>query len=131
MMLSLSMQAQGEAVDLSGLVAGADAVDERVPHGRALARFAEAVIQGSDAQLSQARAELLALVGGDGLVDAACVVGNFERMVRVADATGIPLDPETTAATVALREDLGLNAYGMATRTPNRTSEQLETTDDD
>ena len=117
MMLSLSMQTKGEDVDLSGIVEGADAVDARVPHGKTLARFAEAVILGSDGELTSARAAVLDAVGGDAFVDAAAVIGNFERMVRVADATGIPLDAPTTENTAALREALGLNAYGMAART--------------
>lgn len=117
MMLSLSMQTKGEEVDLSGIVEGADAVDERVPHGKTLARFAEAVISGSDAELNNARAAVIAAVGGDGFVDAAGVVGHFERMVRVADATGIPLDAMAKDTTTDLREDLGLNSFGMAART--------------
>ena len=116
-MLSLSMETKGEEVDLAGIVRGADAVDERVPHGKTLARFAEAVILGSDAELSKAREAVIAAVGGDGFVDAAAVVGNFERMVRVVDATGIPLDETTKDATTDLREDLGLNSFGMAART--------------
>ena len=122
-MLSLSMQTKGEAVDLWGLVQGADAVDERVPHGKTLAHFAEAVISGSDKALAAARQAVIDAVGGDGFVDAACVVGNFERMVRVADATGIPLDADAVDATAELRQSLGLNAYGMAPRTLRATHE--------
>lgn len=117
MMLSLSMQAKGEAVDLSGIVEGADAVDDRVPHGKIIARFGEAVLQGSDSTLEEARNALIEAVGGDGFVDAAGVVGHFERLVRVADATGIPLDAAAAEATVDIREDLGINSYGMADRT--------------
>jgi len=117
MMLSLSMGTKGEEVNLTGLVSGADDVDDRVPHGKILVRFAEAIISGSDPELSDARHAVIAAVGGDGFVDAAAVVGNFERMVRVADATGIPLDEMAVDATVELRENLGLNDYGMAART--------------
>lgn len=117
MMLSLSMQAKGEAVDLSGIVEGADAVDDRVLHGKTIARFGEAVLQGSDSTLEDARIALIEAVGGDGFVDAAGVVGHFERLVRVADATGIPLDAAAAEATIDIREDLGINTYGMADRT--------------
>ncbi|MFN3231272.1 MAG: hypothetical protein ACE363_03815 [Alphaproteobacteria bacterium] len=113
----MSMQTKGEAVDLSGIVEGAEAVDDRVPHGKVLARFAEAVISGSDNAIAHARHAVIEVVGGDGFVDAAAVVGNFERMVRVADATGIPLDETATDATTDIRQDLGLNEYGMAGRT--------------
>ena len=117
-MLSLSMQEKGKEVDLTGLVSGAEDVDDRVPHGKALARFAEAVLQGSDSELSEARLAVIEAVGGEAFVDAAGVVGNFERMVRVADATGIPLDAASTEMTVDIREKLGLNDYAMASRTP-------------
>ncbi len=122
MMLSLSMQTKGEEVDLGGVVRGADEVDERISHGKELARFAEAVILGSDGDLADARDAVIAAVGGDAFVDAAGVVGNFERMVRVADATGIPLDASAVGMTVDLREDLGLNSFGMADRTFGRES---------
>ncbi|MDA0339032.1 MAG: hypothetical protein O2910_04225 [Proteobacteria bacterium] len=111
------MGTKGEEVDLSGLIEGADAVDDRVPHGKVLVRFAEAVLSGSDEALADARVAVIAAAGGNGFVDAAAVVGNFERMVRVADATGIPLDGMATDATVDLREELGLNSFGMASRT--------------
>lgn len=117
MMLSLSMQAKGEEVDLSGIVDGSDAVDERVPHGKVLAQFGEAVLLGSESELAGAREALIAAVGGDGFVDAAAIVGHFERLVRVADATGIPLDAAAKDATTDIREALGLNAYAMASRT--------------
>ena len=117
MMLSLSMQTQAADVDLAGVVEGAQAVDERVPHGQTLARFAEAVVLGSDEELASARDAVVAAVGPAGFVDAACVVGNFERMVRVAGATGIPLDASAVDATTELREALGLNEYAMAART--------------
>ena len=116
------MGTKGEEVDLTGVVAGADEVDDRVPHGKTLARFAEAVVTGTDNELDQARAAVLEAVGGAGLVDAAAVIGNFERMVRVADASGIPLDETTVEATTELREELSLNAYKMADRTLNRDS---------
>jgi hypothetical protein len=118
MMLSLSMQTKGEDVDLGGLVSGADDIDDRVPHGKVLARFAEAVLQGSETELVDARLAVIDAVGGDAFVDAAGVVGNFERMVRVADATGIPLDESSAQMTVDIRENLGLNDYAMAGRTP-------------
>jgi hypothetical protein len=117
MMLSVSMQHQGQEVDLTGIIEGADAVDEGIPHGKVLTRFAEAVLGGDEAEITKTRENLIDAVGGDAVVDAAGVIGHFERMTRVADATGIPLDEATAAATVGIREDLGLNDYSMASRT--------------
>ncbi len=120
MMLSLSMQTKGEEVDLAGIVEGGDAVDDRVPHAKAIVVFGEAVLQGTDQELADARAALIDAVGCDAFVDAAGVIGHFERMVRVADATGIPLDEATAAATTDIRDDLGINDYAMAGRTVGR-----------
>ena len=45
------------------------------------------------------------------MVDAAGVIANFQRMVRIADGTGIPLDKRVVALTADLRDELGLNDY--------------------
>jgi len=52
-------------------------------------------------------------------VDAAAVVSNFERMVRIADATGIPLDAPVNAMTADLRADLGIDDYDSSAHTPD------------
>ena len=57
---------------------------------------------------NQARAARKAGVAG--FVEAACVVGIFNGLVRTADASGIPLDEGTRAATADYRRDLGLEA---------------------
>jgi hypothetical protein len=68
--------------------------------------------------MDAARASLLEAVGPAAFVDAAGVVGNFQRMVRIADATGIPLDGPMAALTQGMREELGINAFGSAESTP-------------
>ena len=85
-----------------------------VPHGALLVEFAEAVLDGDDARLSQARAALLDTIGSNALVDAAAVVGFFNAIDRVADATGIPLDPERVGQTADFRAALGLDAFTQA-----------------
>jgi hypothetical protein len=39
------------------------------------------------------------------------VIGNFERMDRIADGTGIPLDNMVNALSGDIREELGLEDY--------------------
>lgn len=117
MMLSLSIQNQGKEVDLSGVVKGADEVDERIPAGKVLARFAEAVVLGTEADVSAARVEVIEAVGPEGFVDAAAVIGSFERMVRIADGTGIPLDETTMTRSENIREELGINSFSTAVNT--------------
>jgi len=51
------------------------------------------------------------------LVDAAGVAGNFQRMVRIADAIGIPTDDVTTESILGLRDDLDLYRFASAENT--------------
>jgi hypothetical protein len=81
-----------------------------------LLEFAEAVLGGDDAALSRARAELMTALGPRGLVDAAAVVGLFNAIDRVADATGIPLEAEKAAASADFRAALGLDRFAVAAR---------------
>ncbi len=57
-------------------------------------------------------------LGEEAMVDAAGVIANFQRMVRIADGTGIPLDAPLAMLTDGIREDLGINSYGSASNTP-------------
>ena len=83
-----------------------------VPHGRALLDFATAaasVAGRDDARLAEARQALRTAMGGSGVADAAAVTSNFERMVRIADATGIVLGDWMESCTEGVRADLGLD----------------------
>jgi hypothetical protein len=51
-------------------------------------------------------------------VDACGVVAAFNVVDRVADATGIPLDPMLLAASGDIRAQLGLARFGSAANTP-------------
>ena len=90
---------------------GPAARDGGVPHGAALVAFAEAALGDDDAALAAARDQVHALLGPDGLVDAAAVVGLFNAIDRVADATGIPLEPEKAEATSDFRSALSLDQF--------------------
>ena len=85
--------------------------DGGVAHGAALVRFAETVLGDDDIALMAARAALERALGPAGLVDAAGVVGLFNAIDRVADATGIPLEPEKAAATADFRAALAIDAF--------------------
>ena len=51
-------------------------------------------------------------------MDAAAIVAHFETAVRIADSTGIPLDPPVLELCVDLAEDLGFDRFGSARNTP-------------
>lgn len=89
-----------------------------VPHADVLVAFAEAMVAADDAQLETARERLRARLGWETVVDAAAVASNFERMVRVADATGIPLDAPVEILTRDIRGILGVERFGSAANTP-------------
>jgi hypothetical protein len=70
-----------------------------VPHGGALLAFADAVLGADDQALDRAREAVRAAIGEAGLSDAAAVIGGFDGITRIADAIGIPMEPEKVDAT--------------------------------
>lgn len=113
MMLRASSESDiGEGLNLRAIVDGA-ATDSGVPHGARLINFVEAALTGTP-DLAAARDALRDAIGAEGMVDAAAVIGNFQRMTRIADTTGIPMDEMTAAVTVDIREELGLNEFASA-----------------
>jgi hypothetical protein len=102
---------------VEAVVAGDADGTSGVPHGDVLTAFAEALVQGDDAALTAARTRLARALGPGGLVDAAAVASNFERMNRIADATGIPLDAPVAALSSDLRDALRLDRFASAAHT--------------
>jgi hypothetical protein len=107
MMLRGSSQAEGSVVDLQTVIEGSS-VDSHVKGSEALIRFTDAALSGSNA-LEDARNGLLGELGEPQLVDTAGVIGNFQRMVRIADSTGIPVDGPMAEFSADIRQQLGLN----------------------
>ena len=50
-------------------------------------------------------------LGENAMVDAAAVIANFQRMVRIADSTGIPLGEGLEGFSAQTREQLGFNRW--------------------
>jgi hypothetical protein len=110
-MLRASIEYSGSDADLNGISQGAKAGDAGIEHGERLTIFAEAAVSGDRAELDTARDALRDAAGSAVVVDAAGVVANFERMVRIADGTGIPLDNVVSALSGDIREELGIDDY--------------------
>ncbi len=110
-MLRASIEYSGTEADVAGIAEGAKAGDAGIEHGALLTGFADAAVKGDAAELATARDALRAAAGSAVVVDAAGVIGNFERMVRIADSTGIPLDGMVEAMSGDLQEDLGLDRF--------------------
>lgn len=116
MLLRASGQTQGEDFDLHAITE--DDATSGVPHGDLLTAFADAGVKGSDEERSAARDAIERDMGPEAVVDAAGVVANFQRMVRIADSTGIPLDKPVAIFSTDMREELGIDEFGAAANTP-------------
>ena len=94
-------------MDLSAALAG-DGERIGVPYSGLLTQFAEAVLGTDDILLDRLRDELMTEMGGATLSDTAATVASYNSIVKIADATGIPLDIETAEKTADMRAELGI-----------------------
>ena len=117
-MLRVSANNSNIEVDIQAVNGDATAAGKGIPFGLELMKFAEAVVSRDEDALNTARNVLLQEAGAEVLVDAAAVAGNFQRMVRIADATGIPLDERSAAVTYGVAKELNLRRFATAQHTP-------------
>lgn len=78
--------------------------------------YADAAVR-RDADLAERRAAVESALGGAAVVDAAATVANYQRMVRIADGCGIPLDRFTDEQSAEWRAALGVDEYYSALNT--------------
>jgi len=116
-MLRASSQVEGNPANLASVVEGAN-TESDVASGEALLDFAEVALGDDSEDIEQARNTVVEEMGEAAMVDAAGIIANFQRMVRIADGTGIPLDEPVAMVTQDLRSNLGINDYGSADNTP-------------
>ena len=93
------------------------ASDAGVSNGARLLAFTEAVMCDDEAVLARERAALRAVLTPNCFVDVAGVIAAFNVVDRVADATGIPLEPGKAAASADFRAALDLDRFAVAART--------------
>ncbi|MCY4311281.1 MAG: alkylhydroperoxidase-related (seleno)protein, partial [Rhodospirillaceae bacterium] len=79
----------------------------------ALAYFADTFFEDRTA-FPIAREALQREIGDAALVDAAGVLAIYDAVVKIADATGIPLEEAKAEMSADFREDLGINDYPSA-----------------
>ena len=116
-MLSLSADASNTDIDLQ-LINGDTNVSDGIPHSTLLMQFAEAVAGRDPDTIAKSRQALYDAAGKEVVIDAAAVAGNFQRMVRIADATGIPVDAHMEALSGSIQEDLDLRRFPSAQNSP-------------
>jgi len=107
----------GEAVDLRAVM-GEAGDDAGVEHGGRLIAFTDAVMGSDDERLARERRTLRAVVSAEAFVDTCALIAAFNVVDRVADATGIPLDPMLYAGSGDVREELGLARFRSSANTP-------------
>ena len=117
-MLSLSADITESDVDLGMINGDKTASAGDIQHGALLLNFTEAFVSRDEESLTAARDALLAAAGADVLVDAAGVAANFQRMVRIADSTGIPLDERNSVLGYRVIKKLNLERFKSAENTP-------------
>jgi len=79
-----------------------------------LLAFAEAAINGQSVDgfsLREALTQVEQTLGDAALVDAAAVIAIFDAVVRIADATGIPLEEAKEINSRDFRAELGIDDY--------------------
>jgi hypothetical protein len=89
-----------------------------VEHAAELLAFTEAVMQRERGGLDAARAALRAVLSPAAYVDACAIVGAFNVVDRIADATGIPLDGSMAAMSAGVRKELDLARFASSANTP-------------
>jgi hypothetical protein len=77
-----------------------------VPHAASLLGFADAVIARDAIEVQRER--VVAALGEAAMVDSAAVIAGFDGITRIADATGIPIEPAKAEQTADFRTELGL-----------------------
>ena len=82
--------------------------------------YADVFMSRDAEQLAIVRDKLEKALGADKLVDASGVASNFQRMARIADGTGIPMDPGSYEDELEIIKKLDLEKYESAKNTLNR-----------
>ena len=116
-MLRESVELTGGSIDFDGLTDPSCTELRGVPDSRELLQYTNACMGVEGTALETTRQALVDKMGSAAMVDAAGVISNFQRMVRIADATGIPSDGPMQAMSEDLRDQLGINQYVSAANT--------------
>ena len=119
LLLRASGELNGTPVDLRAVVDPERAATSGIVAAAPLLALTDALVGRDDAALALARERVLRELGPLVLVDALAVASNFERMVRIADGTGIPLDAPVEIATSDVRATLGIDRFAAAAQTPS------------
>ncbi|MBT5433871.1 MAG: hypothetical protein HOI34_02335 [Rhodospirillaceae bacterium] len=79
-----------------------------MPNAELLLTLVDATLGTDDGALTRARNAVLDTMGGAVLIDAAATIASYNSIVKVADATGIDIEDETTAMIADIKDELGI-----------------------
>jgi len=74
-------------------------------------------MRGDDAWVARTRAALRAVLSPEAYVAVAAIIAAFNVVDRVADATGIPLDPMLLGMSADVRDELQLERFASSANT--------------
>ena len=119
MMLMTSIHQTGaDMIEFDGLTDPNCTEIRGIPHSATLINFCDAFMGGDADDLSTARELLASEMSPEAMVDVAGIAANFQRMNRIADATGMPQDSlghkKASEIRDTLNEKLGINRYNSA-----------------
>ena len=100
-------------MDLEAITKGAGDEVAGVAFGAELIAYADAVVARST-DVPETRDAVHKSMGDAGVVDAAAVIANFQRMVRIADGTGIAIDGPLDVLSADIRHEIGINDFPSA-----------------
>jgi hypothetical protein len=108
------LRGSGEHADVELTLAGIMPTASKatgVAHEALLNEFADAFYADNETRLEAARQAIVSAQGARALIDAAGIIGMFDAVVRVADATGIPLEPAKAETSAGFRKALGIDEF--------------------
>lgn len=108
------MLLRASGVQVGVVVDPSRAEESGLPHAETFLAFADAVINRDEGALPALRDTLRSVVGAEGVVDAAGVVGNFERMNRIADGAGLELDAPVRVLAANIQDEMQLDTFASA-----------------
>ncbi len=115
MVLRESGRRLGREFELAGILR--PELETGVEGGAVLIAFANALLGTDLARLNRARLALETTLGADAVVAAAAIAANFSKNDRIANAIGIPMDPQFLKGSEDFRERLGINGFRSARNT--------------
>ena len=113
----MSGQINETEIDLAA-VHGSTSSEQGVRHADQLIAFTDAVMANDPAAIEQGRAKLRGILSDEEFVDVAAIIAAFNVVTRIADATGIPLDPVLKEMSADVRAELKLYHFPSSANTP-------------